>query len=125
MLVGSFNEKKEKEKAFQQELALEKKRVEESITVKKKKAEESLALVDEFLVLEKKKTKDLVVVERRKVEDALQQLNVAKEKGKAVITPTDEELADLKQELERKNLEFAQQIDEVRIIVDDNDELNI
>ena len=58
------------------------------------------------------------------MDDALGQLNAIKEKGKVVITPANEELAELKSELERKNLEFAQQIDALRLIVENNDELS-
>ena len=41
------------------------------------------------------------------------------------MTPTDEELAELKKELERKNPEFAQQIDAFRLFVENNDELSL
>ena len=63
-----MNERKEKEKALQEELALEKKRA----------------------------------------EDFLKQFNAIKEKDKNVVTPVDEELVELKKELERKNLDYTQ-----------------
>ena len=40
MLVGKINEKKEKEKALEQELALEKKRAEEFLVMERKKIED-------------------------------------------------------------------------------------
>ena len=169
MLVGQLNEKKDKEKALQQELTLHKKKVDEVLVSKRKKmgelawkeVDETLALekkkMEDFLGSERKKVKELIVVEKRKVaealklekkrmeellakekqkaeallleekrklDDALGQLNAIKEKGKAIITPADEELAELKSELERKNLEFAQQFDALKLIAKNNDELS-
>ena len=100
----------------------------ELIAVEKKKAAEALELekkrMEELLAEEKQKAEALLLEEKRKLNDAFGQLNAIKEKDKVVITPIDEELAELKNELERKNLEFAQQIGALRLIAENNDELS-
>ena len=95
----------------------------------KRKAAEILELekkkTEELLVEEKQKTEALLFEEKRKLDDALKQLNAIKEKGKVVITLADEELAELKSDLERKNLEFVEQIVALRLIAENNDKLSI